>query len=368
MPTHIRQTLKTRTKRHIFQLGRAAARHLHRSRTIRVGWVTANTLCGENPERFGHLGSVPDMRISNTAHWINRNSRKIWNEIYDPSQNYDIVVFVKAMDRACQLENERVQSAGGKTVFDANVNYYEIWGNYDIEGTRPTEQQQTDAIAMTSAADLVIADSTYLQAIAEKHNSDVRWIPDNVDLEVFGHSHHREQTSPIRLVWSGVAKKARPLLGLKEMLTGLKNVELVLVSDTRPEVTDDLQTTITCRFVPYTNRDYAQTLKTCHVIISPKNLINGYEMGHTEYKITLGMAAGLPAVASPQQSYREAVHHRDGGIIADSPEAWRDALKRLSLDDRLREQMGRAAAQTVREQYATPVVAKRYLDALESLM
>ena len=367
MLEHIGQTLKTRTKRHLIQLGRATARHLHRSRSIRVGWITASTLAGTTPERLGNLGSVPDMRISNTATWINRNSRTIWNEIYDPSQNYDIVVFVKAMDGACRRESERVRSAGGKVVFDANVNYYEIWGTYDIDGTRPTAQQQADAVAMTRTADLVIADSTYLQAIAEKHNSNVRWVPDNVDLGVFGHSPHREKTSPIRLVWSGVSKKARPLLGLKEILTGLDNVELVLVSEARPGAMDDLQTGMPCRFVPYTNRDYARTLKTCHIIISPKNLINGYEMGHTEYKITLGMAAGLPAVASPQQSYLEAVGHKGGGLIADSHEAWSDALGQLCGDHRLREQMGEAAAETVRERYSTPVVARRYLEALESL-
>ena len=110
-----------------------------------------------------------------------------------------------------------------------------------------------------------------------------------------------------------------------------------------------------------------RTLKTCHIIISPKNLINGYEMGHTEYKITLGMAAGLPAVASPQQSYLEAVGHKGGGLIADSHEAWSDALGQLCGDHRLREQMGEAAAETVRERYSTPVVARRYLEALESL-
>jgi len=103
------------------------------------------------------------------------------------------------------------------------------------------------------------------------------------------------------------------------------------------------------------------------VIVSPKRLQNGYELGHTEWKITLGMAAGLPAVASPQQSYVEAIGHRGGGIVADSTEEWTEALGRLAIEPALRAELGERAVETVRERYATPVVARQYLDLLRSL-
>ena len=366
--TKLARTIKNQAKRQLFHFGRSTARRLHRNRPVHVGWVTANTLTTNTPELLGHLGSVPDMRISNIAHWINKNSGLIWNEIYDPAQSYDLVIFVKAMDTACQKEIRRIRASGGKVIFDANVNYYEIWGTYDVEGTRPTTQQQKDAIWMTKNADLVVADSTYLQQIAEKHNSRVRWIPDNVHLQTFMRTNQRRGTSPTRLVWSGVAKKAQPLLSLADVLASLEDVELLLVSDILPEVMSELENALPCRFVPYTNRRYARTLQTCHIIISPKHLVNGYEMGHTEYKITLGMAAGLPAVASPQQSYQEAIEHKGGGIIADTRGEWHDALQKLCSDPDLRTQMGLAAQRTVEEHYATPVVARRYMEALEELL
>ena len=108
-------------------------------------------------------------------------------------------------------------------------------------------------------------------------------------------------------------------------------------------------------------------MRTCDIIISPKNLINGYEMGHTEYKITLGMALGLPAVASPQQSYREALDHKGGGIIAATAEDWQDALHKLCSSPGLRAQMGQAAQETVRECYATQVVSRSYMEVLQEL-
>src|SRR5205085_6157596 len=156
-------------------------------------------------------------------------------------------------------------------------------------------------------------------------------------------------------------RKAKPLLLVRDALAALRDAELVLVSNEEPVEVGELRGAIPTRFVPFDLRQYARILRDCDVIISPKRLVNGYEVGHTEWKITLGMAAGLPAVASPQQSYVEAIEHRGGGIVADSPEEWTEALARLAADRGLREAVGARALETVRERYATPVVARQYL-------
>ena len=80
----------------------------------------------------------------------------------------------------------------------------------------------------------------------------------------------------------------------------------------------------------FSERRYAEELRRSDVIIAPKRLVNAYELGHTEFKITPGMAVGLPAVASPQQSYVEAISDRGGGILAEDVGRWSDALDRLS--------------------------------------
>ena len=125
--------------------------------SLRVGWLTAATLAAERATFRGLETSVA-MRIANVARWLNRNSR-IRNELYRPDRRYDVVVFVKAMNERVHAETERVRAGGGRVVFDANVNYYEIWGDYDLPGTRPTPEQQREAEAMTRDADAVVADS-----------------------------------------------------------------------------------------------------------------------------------------------------------------------------------------------------------------
>jgi glycosyltransferase involved in cell wall biosynthesis len=78
------------------------------------------------------------------------------------------------------------------------------------------------------------------------------------------------------------------------------------------------------------------------------------------------MAVGLPAVASPQQSYVEAIAHRGGGIIAVGAGEWWVALERLR-DAEFRARLGRRARETVLECYSTPVVARQYAELLASL-
>jgi glycosyltransferase involved in cell wall biosynthesis len=333
---------------------------------LRVGWVAASTLGTQRP-RFGSLPPNVGMRIANPAHWLDAHAPGVRNEMYRADRRYDAVVFVKAMDPPAQLEAERARSRGAKVVFDANVNYYEVWGEYELPGTRPTDAQHRDASAMTGLADWVVADSSYLLDVVRKVNGRASWIPDNVDTRQFRPPRRGPSERPLRLVWCGMATKALPLLDIRDALARLDDAELLVVSNAPPPELAELGRAIPTRYKPFELRRYARILRDCHVIISPKRLVNGYEMGHSEWKITLGMATGLPAVASPQRSYVEAIEHRGGGFVADGPEVWGEALRRLSEDVDLRRELGDRAAQTVRERYATDVVAPRYLELFQSI-
>lgn len=332
----------------------------------RVGWVTYDSF-PRRKRRFAQLDSFTGMRVGNVAEWINQNTPDQLNELYVPDRRYDVVVFQKVMDARAQAEADKIRAYGGRVVFDANVNYYERWGDYFIPGTRPTDEQQRDAISMTTMADCVVADSSYLASVIEPLNPRVTWIPDNVDTTVYGGVRTHRAGGPLRLVWSGIGKKAAHLLEIRDVLGVLSNAELILVVDEAPECLSALAAVIPCQVVTFSDRRYARTLLQSDVIISPKRLVNAYELGHTEYKIALGMAVGLPAVASPQQSYVEAIGHRGGGIIAATAEDWLGAFARLRAPE-VRADLGARARHTVLERYATPVVAEQYRALLQQLV
>src|SRR5919197_4342476 len=131
----------------------AASRAMPRRRSSRrrVGWVTSSSLDAERAT-FRGLPPPVAMRVANVARWIDADDGDFRNELYRRDRRYDVVVFVKAMSERHREEAERARAGGARVVFDANVNYYEIWGDYDIVDTRPTEEQQRQAKAMTRLA------------------------------------------------------------------------------------------------------------------------------------------------------------------------------------------------------------------------
>lgn len=334
---------------------------------VNVGWVLDGHL--KSPIiLFEQLSDSVKMRVGNIARWINMNSVDFYNTLYDPSRRYDLVVFFKTMGDEEQCEVRKIQAYGGKVIFDANVNYYELWGNFDQFSNKTTKKQQENAIKMTSMVDCCVGDSTKICEKAGKFNSNTFWVPDNVDLDIFRFVKRHSPVSRVKIIWSGISFKANHLLFLKDVFKDLKGAELVLVSEKFPSVINELEQVISCRYVPYSDQGYARILSKCDIIISPKQLINSYEIGHTEYKIALGMAAGLPVVASPQQSYIEAISVAGGGIIAEKEEAWLQSLQRLVIDHTLRSEMGQKARLTIVEHYSLPEVAQKYLKAFKKCL
>ncbi|HNX82280.1 MAG TPA: glycosyltransferase [Candidatus Omnitrophota bacterium] len=303
--------------------------------------------------------------------WICRNSSEFKNEIYRPNRRYDITVLLKMVDPLSQKEVERVRAYGSKVIFDANVNYFETTGDFFIPGTKPTQEQVTNALWMTRTCDWIVADSTYLHSVISHHTQHVSMIPDNVNLDIYALQRVHKPVDTVTLIWSGVAKKAshfRIVKNVLKRLAGEYSFKIIFVSDKKPPFMKELEPEIACSYVHFSSdRAYARLLATSDIIISPKDLCNSYETAHSEYKITLGMACGLPVVASPQQSYREALGFRNAGFIAHNNEDWFQSLSKLIRDYKLRDEMGRFARQTVVEKYATPVIAQQYLKVLQAL-
>lgn len=291
-------------------------------------------------------------------------------EIYKPQRKYDIVFFIKNMNKEAREELIKIKQYGGITIFDANVNYYEIWGDYIIPETKPTPQQQEAAIFMTEKSDYVIADSTYIGQIASKFSPNVFVIPDNVNLSKFKKKKSIDNEI-VNIIWSGVSKKSLHLMLIKDVLHQLQNenlkYNLILVSEKLPQIYNEMKNIENISWYKYSDRKYSSLLSKSDIIISPKILNNAYELGHTEYKITLGMAVGLPAVASPQLSYIEAIGYKSGGFIANTEEEWFNYLKNLIESSESRNSTGKNAYETVIEQYSTQAVAKLYLNFLEKI-
>jgi glycosyltransferase involved in cell wall biosynthesis len=333
----------------------------------RIGWIT-DTFPLRPSRRSVWLksGAMLTMRCRNIM--LALNGQGFQNSFYDPLQNYEAVMVVKTFQQAVLQEVNRLKDRGTPVIFDSNVNYYYLWGDYTDPRTRPRPDEHRAALQITRLADYVIADSEYLRQVARDFNPRTAWIPDNVAPWLFRPAKHQGQAGKLRLIWSGVSFKSGELLLIKEVLASIPGLELWLVSEQEPSVYRELGAVLPTRWFKYSDWTYPWYLGRADVIISPRSLNNGYNLGHTEYKISLGMARNLPALASPQPSYVMAIGHLGGGVICYTLEDWAAALAHLRDDPAERLHLGALARQTVEDRYLSPVVAGQVRAVLESVL
>lgn len=89
--------------------------------------------------------------------------------------------------------------------------------------------------------------------------------------------------------------------------------------------------------------------------------------GKCGYKLIQYMACGLPVVASPVGVNCEIVAHGENGFLADTPDAWCDALTRLVLDPALRRRMGAVGRKRAVADYSLRSQAPRLVELFRFL-
>ncbi|MCG6871818.1 MAG: hypothetical protein LJE84_05965 [Gammaproteobacteria bacterium] len=365
-------------------MGERHRRELILARRLEVGWlVGGQSRWGPRPGALAAGGSglarcVWIARQVNETPQLNARYR-----LYRPWRRFDVLVFLKFMSDEALRRMERQRHAGGCTVFDLNVNYFESLGTSYYQGMLPTPKQQQQVRRAAATADAVIADSRFLEERARPHARRVLHIPDSVDFSLVPEYRPRtESTERLQLLWSGEAVKLFELLAIEDVLREFaQHVEIIMVSNDRAALArwsteqrqrfDSLLAAVPHRFlrfrsVPELLRWYADTPG---VVISPRHLDNSYNPGHTEWKISLGMACGRMALCSPVPSYVEVARlsgQRGIRVCADSDQ-WRAALDELLAGKLDREAEERAACEVIRRNYDSALLASRHVRLLREL-
>ncbi|MFY8214998.1 MAG: glycosyltransferase [Chthoniobacterales bacterium] len=363
---------------------------------IRVGFVINSRVPSRDAMRRGMpfygLWTGWDDRRSPMSfmrfHWVAdylRKSGRADYRLYRPGMALDAVVFLKSMGPECEDLAETLRSQGIATIFEANVDYYTAYDDPEVpmQDLAPRAEQRRAAIVITTGANGVIASSHHLAEVCADFNAKVFAVSDHVNLSlrprVFGKSPIRD--GRLQVWWSGMGSKAFELLVAQAPLEALKDrLHLHLVTDDlsaraawKPEVRAQFEKFL--QNLPHTVHrfhDVRRLLKlyaSGGVIISPRTLIAPYNWSHTEWKITLGMACGMPAIASPVPSYRRVGKLAEPGAvtICDSDAAWLEALE-THMHPQMLKSSGVAACAVVEEHYSTAQVAPLHADAVNKII
>lgn len=299
-------------------------------------------------------------------------------ELYRPWRFYNTVVFLKSMGPRCMALAQRLREQGTCVLFEANVDYYTRFsGSVPLDAMAPLSEQRSHAVEITQFANAVIASSRHLAEVCRPFNPRVCWVPDNVNLRLRPAA---VQIAPFRegrlqVWWSGMAAKLFEFLAAGEAFLSLAaRVHLHLVCDDLEKARSRWSREVRERLdrflarIPHTLhrfRDIPYLLSLYAgggVIVSPRHLDAPYNLAHTEWKISLGMACGMPALASPVPSYLDvAERSTDAAVsICRTNEEWAEALEGFLAHPARLATAGEAAFETVRTHYETGVVARQH--------
>ena len=307
-------------------------------------------------------------------------------ELYKPWQNYDAVVFLKSMGPECEALMARLQAGGTKAVFEANVDYYSSAPSVQLPGELvPTPGQRTTAIAMTSGANAVIASSRRLGEICSAHASQVHIVSDNVPPAFVPEGNPPDcfRGGKLHLWWSGMAAKLYDFLLIADALrahAGSLHLHFVTreveeaMSRWPSEQAGNFRSLLAA--VPHSFhvfQDIPELMKRYHenggVIISPRYLDSPYNNSHTEWKLTLGLACGLPGIGSAQPSYVEAADVAGEALtICRDAREWSEEFDRILRDAGRFFRAGLAARAPILARYGTPAVAASHAAVLSNLL
>jgi glycosyltransferase involved in cell wall biosynthesis len=271
-----------------------------------------------------------------------------------PWASMDIAMFLRVQGSWAQQLQRFLRQRGVKTIFSAVVNYYEREGNTTRIRHSVHDDQIQDCIAMSNGADAVVTASRFLMERARRHNPNVIYIPDTVMRSHFclTKSPSDFEHSPLTLIWAGHSVKAHFIDSVCRIMYDLP-VKLTIIADRPP----DLAMPFT--FVEWCYETFPSEILKGDICISPRILDNSYDQAHSNFKIMVFLAQGVPALVSPQDSYTEVIQDGYNGFVCHSSSDWRKHLEKLIANRSLLQTMSVNSVESA-QPYLTENILSRY--------
>jgi glycosyltransferase involved in cell wall biosynthesis len=173
---------------------------------------------------------------------------------------------------------------------------------------------------------------------------------------------HRRSRDVLQLVWVGSSstlqglQQARPLL--EAVGRRVPGVALKLICDRFLELD-----ALPVQPVRWKEETEKAEIADADVGISwvPDDL---WSRGKCGLKVLQYMAAGLPVVANPVGVHTEMIAPGQTGFLAQTPQEWVEAIRRLAGDPLLRRRMGQAGRRRLEAEYSIAVGAARWRELL----
>jgi len=227
-------------------------------------------------------------------------------------------------------------------------------------------------------ADYVTVNGHYLLHYVKNFNQETSVIHDPIDTEMFSPKKRGNDSDKIVIGWQGNAKVHHENLAmlvkpLKKIGKEYSNVKFKIASYLGDlaikEMFNPLESTMEIDYgAEYwlSLKAFAKLIYDFDILVAPLRNTMWYE-GKSALRVGIGMAMGIPVVASPVGEQKYVIKHRVNGFLARNEEEWCNYLKMLIEDDNLRKKIGQEGRKTAEKELSLEVNGKRMYEIIRNL-
>ena len=225
-------------------------------------------------------------------------------------------------------------------------------------------------------SDCTIVSSHFLASYSKRFNPNVQIVHVPVDTKIFHPSKYKKHNK-ITIGWQGVpANHLLNLIMIKKLLLKLSkkySIKFKIVSYLGDQRVKNMFSTIEDvveidyglpHLIPW--RELPTLLSDIDIYVSPLEKTPWNE-GKSALKAGIGMAMGIPVVASPVGEQKYVIKHGINGFFATSEEEWYSYLSLLIEDENLRAIVGERGRKTAEEELSLKVCGEKMFRILRRL-
>lgn len=294
-----------------------------------------------------------------------RSFRKRRNDVKNANQ-YDIIFIQReAFMLGTTYFERKFSQSSAKVIFDFDD---AIWHMDVSDGNKKFKflknPSKTEEIIRIS--DLIFAGNDYLAAYAKPFNSHCVIIPTTIDTKEYQRMEKIEKDSTICIGWSGSVTTIKHFEFALPALLKIKahygeRVKIKVIGDGNYK-----NDALNVKGIAWTKAAEVKELSEFDIGIMPLP-DDEWAKGKCGLKGLQYMALEIPTIMSPVGVNTEIIHDGENGFLAASTDEWVTKIAQLIESEALRIQLGKAARQTVVNQYSIEALKEEYLHQFNQL-
>jgi len=292
------------------------------------------------------------------------------------TKSSDIVMIRKTANTQTYIFQKTLKERGLKVLFDIDDALFlpssNIFGIRIRPGTFFLEK-------ILRNSDYVLTNGHFLLNYVREFNKNSCMIHDPIDTELFSPEKKIRNAKKIVIGWQGNARIHRRNLAmlinpLKRIGKEYRNIKFKIISYLGDENIIRMFSPLekymeidygTKNWIPLAS--FAKMIYDFDILVAPLE-DSPWNRGKSALRVGIGMALGIPIIASPVGEQKYVVRHGVNGFLARNEEEWYTYLKMFIEDEHLRKKMGKEGRKTAEKELSLDVNGSKLYKVIENIL